>query len=184
MVSSKKIISISVCFLMGVNFSFANVYKKNLTFVNCTSADIQMDTISNPYKFSLSPTIKAKNGYSEAYSLTIPSQSVLKYQHMSVYFNGYMDGSINFNFSGGVNGHAIIEQQRERILVSGLANCPMGGNAISITGVNIDKIVGLTDDSPDIEFLNAEQIVSIGYNFSEYTTKDAIVINLGCYSRN
>lgn len=77
-----------------VNLSFASVYKQNLIFVNCTGVDIQMDTVSHPYKFSLSPNKAAKNGYSEPYSLTIPSLSILKYQHMSTYFNEDIDGSL------------------------------------------------------------------------------------------
>ena len=178
MFNGKKILACAACLV--INFCYANVYKKDLIFLNCTAMNIQMDTISSPYKFSLSPTKNARNGYSEPYSLTIPSQSVLKYKHMSVYFNSHIDGSINFNFSGGVNGHAILKQKREKFSVSGVAMCPAGGVGISWTEVGIDKIVGFTDDSSDIEFLNNEQIIRVGKYDS--LTKDTIVINLGCHS--
>lgn len=182
MFNSKEIIIFGICLLAVVNFSFASVYKQDLIFVNCTSIDIQMDTISSPYKFSLSPNIEAKNGYSEPYSITIPSQAVLKYKHMSVYFNDDTNGSIDLNFSGGVYGHAGLKQKQEKFAVNGFAFCPNARTAPSLTYVGIDKIVGFVDASSDIEFLNTEQIVRVGGNDS--LTKNTIVINLGCHLIN
>lgn len=179
MFSGKRILCFSASILILINLSYAGVYKKNLVFVNCTNADIQMDTISSPYKFSLSPDKKAKNGYSTPYSLTIPSQSVLNYQHMSVYFNGYIDGSLSLHFSGGVNGHAALKQRQQSFRATGSTMCSTGGVANCIINVDIDKIVGLTN-SPDIEFLNQEVIAAIHGN--ESLSKGAIVINLGCRS--
>lgn len=179
MFGCKRILCFGVCLLILVNFSHANVYKKNLVFVNCTGADIQMDTISSPYKFSLSPDKKAKNGYSDPYSFTIPSHSVLKYPHMSVYFNGYIDGSLSLNFSGGVNGHAALKQKQESFRAGHSAICSSGGVATCIIKVDIDKIVGVTDSS-DIQFLNEEVIAAIYGEGS--LSKGAIVINLGCTS--
>ncbi len=166
---------------MAVNLSYAQVYKKNLVFVNCTGVDIQMNTIAKPYKFSLSPNIEAKNGYSDVYSLTIPSQSVLKYPSMSVYFNSYIDGSIHFYFTGGVNGHASLMQKRDIASVSGSCSCADGSSGSSSHVFSIYKIIGSTDSSADIKFLNGEQIVRIGSD-REYTTKDSMVISLGCHS--
>lgn len=178
MFSCKKRLGLSVCLLMLINIAYANVYHENLVFVNCTSADIQLNTVSSPYKFSLSPNKKAKNGYSDPYSLTIPSQSILKYQHMTVYFNGYIDGSLSLNFSGGVNGHAALKQRRRSIQAIGSGACSSGGLATCVVSVGIDKIVGISDAS-DIEFLSGEKIVSVDGDGA--LSRGSIVINLGCH---
>jgi len=170
---------LGVCLFMLVHVAYANVYNKNLVFVNCTGADIQLNTISHPYKFSLSPNKKAKNGYSDVYSLTIPSRSVLKYQYMTVYFNGYIDGSLSLNFSGGVTGHAALKQKQQSVQAVGYGVCSTGEATSCVVNVGINKIVGVTD-APDIEFLSGEEIVSVYADGS--LSKSAMVINLGCNS--
>lgn len=107
----KKVIIISLIFLVFSISCEAGVIQQNVIFINCTNQEVHVTNPSPPYKFSLTAE-KAKNGYSTPTDFTLPKDTLIykSPNPLTGFSNGYVDAAMTLTFSGGVSGNLDFKQ--------------------------------------------------------------------------